>query len=244
MIITECPNFFSIKKIKVNYFQHIDEHNFVIFLFPKCDLAPKIVQQAKFVRHFENEGDDVSITGCRIISYFNLTNSDIYWLKDGIQKVMSEVASFNKQYSMENLQFAPSSYQNQGFYQCVVFSKGYMKRPIISEKIHVQFAGKKLYTILALFVTEFGTVTFFIPPDGCIFCSVKLWRSSSCVSLWGLPVSVTCHILFFLFNLFQDWLKACIYQLLYCSKFNCGNLLLRFYEDLVLISVPHFCQFS
>ena len=105
------------------------------------------MQQPKFVRHFENEGDDVSITGCRIISYFNLTNSDIYWLKDGIQKIMSKVANANKQYSMENLQFVRSSYQNQGFYQGVVFSRGYMKRPIISEKIHIQFAGKKHNTV-------------------------------------------------------------------------------------------------
>ena len=143
------------------------------------------MQQPKFVRHFENEGDDVSITGCRIISYFNLTNSDVYWLKDGIQKIMSKVASVNKQYSMENLQFLRSSYQNQGFHQCVVFSRGYMKRPIVSEKIHILFQGKKLYTIcvfikriLGLFVTKFVTVTFFMPPGRFIFFNVKLWGLS------------------------------------------------------------------
>ena len=143
MIIGECQNFFSIKKIRLNFFGSLINTIF-FFLFPKSDLASKIVQQPKFLRPFKNEGDKVLITGCRIISYFNLTNSDIYWLKDGIQKIMSEIGSVNKQYSMENLQFIRSSYQNQGFYQCVVFSKGYMKSPIMSEKIHVQFAGKKL----------------------------------------------------------------------------------------------------
>ena len=126
------------------------------------------MQQPKFLRPFKNEGDDIIIRGCRTISYFNLTNSDIYWLKDGIQKIMSKVASVNREYSMENLQFTWSSYQIQGFYQCVVFSRGYMKRLIMSEKIHVQFAGKKLYKfhtfancILGFNVTEFVTVTFF-----------------------------------------------------------------------------------
>ena len=63
------------------------------------------MQHAEFLHPFENEGDVVIITACRTISYFNLSSSDIYWLKDGIQKVMSEAATVNKKYSMENLQF-------------------------------------------------------------------------------------------------------------------------------------------
>ena len=85
MIIGECQNFFSIKKIRLNFFGSLINTIF-FFLFPKSDLASKIVQQPKFLRPFKNEGDKVHIAGCRIISYFNLTNSDIYWLKDGIQK--------------------------------------------------------------------------------------------------------------------------------------------------------------
>ena len=109
------------------------------------------MQQPEFVRPFKNEGEEINITGCRIISSFNLTNSDIYWLKDGVQKIMLKVAGTSNGYLMENLQFARSSYRNQGFYQCAVFSIGYMKSPIMSEKIHIQFAGKILYTFNSFF---------------------------------------------------------------------------------------------
>lgn len=45
------------------------------------------------------------------------------------------------EYILGNLKFEKSSYINQGYYQCAVFSKDYMKKPLLSEKIHVQFTG-------------------------------------------------------------------------------------------------------
>ena len=114
------------------------------------------MQQPEFVHPFKNEGEDVDITGCRIISSFSLTDSDIYWLKDGVQKIKLKVTSVGIGYSIENLQFVRSSYHNQGFYQCVVFSRGCMRNPIMSEKIHVQFAGRKFYIFSVVLKYIFG----------------------------------------------------------------------------------------
>lgn len=134
------------------------------------------MQQPELVRPFKNEGDNVSIRGCQVISCFNLTNSEIYWLKDGVQKIILNVTSVSNGYLMENLQFTKSSYQNQGFYQCAVFSRGYMKSPILSERIHIQFAGKKLPTFNAFFNHIFKFfVTVIVNIFWCMFFIVKLW---------------------------------------------------------------------
>lgn len=93
-----------------------------------------------------NEGESVTIRGCRIISHFNLTTSNGYWLKNGVEKVVMENAQLNagerrNEYILGNLTFEKSSYINQGYYQCAVFSTPYMKEPLLSKKIHIQFTG-------------------------------------------------------------------------------------------------------
>ena len=111
-----------------------------------------ITEQPKLIGRIQNEGETIVIRGCQIVSYFNLTNSDVYWLKNGLEKVALENVTITgrnrrSEYLLSDLQFERSNYVNQGFYQCAVFSRSFMKTPILSEKIHIQFEGQFLHLI-------------------------------------------------------------------------------------------------
>ena len=86
----------------------------------------------------------MGIQGCTVVSNFNLTNANFNWLKNGAQrfgnKNVSEADSRN--FTLDSLEFGNSTVWDQGFYQCEVFVNGYMEKPLLSQKIHIQFQGE------------------------------------------------------------------------------------------------------
>ena len=86
---------------------------------------------------------------CLIVSHFNLSDGDVYLLKNGLEKlsvggfvqVNSENASTQiYETTVQNL--STNIYSAQGFYQCVVFTRRFMKREVKSQKLQIQFQGK------------------------------------------------------------------------------------------------------
>lgn len=76
----------------------------------------------------------------------------MYWLKNGLEKVALDtvtitVGNGRSEYVLTDLQVERSNYEDQGFYQCAVFSRSYMKKPTLSEKVHIQFEGQFFYVI-------------------------------------------------------------------------------------------------
>ena len=86
---------------------------------------------------------------CLIVSHFNLSDGDVYLLKNGLQKL--SVGGF-VQVNSENLlaqiyettlqNLSTNIYNAQGFYQCVVFTPRFMKREVKSQKLQIKFPGK------------------------------------------------------------------------------------------------------
>ena len=84
---------------------------------------------------------------CFIVSHFNLSDGDVYLLKNGFEKL--SIGGFEG-VNPENVQFYQTTVQNlssniysaQGFYQCVLFTPRFMKREVKSQKQQIQFHGK------------------------------------------------------------------------------------------------------
>lgn len=91
---------------------------------------------------------------CKIASHFVLHNADMYWLKNGFEKLkfrrIRNEADRDSLLQLTTLELTSSSndsYSHQGYYQCVVFAPRYMKEKekVRSLKLQVQFQGNFLY---------------------------------------------------------------------------------------------------
>ena len=86
---------------------------------------------------------------CFIVSHFNLSDGDVYLLKNGFEKLsiggFMEVNSENalgQTYKTTVQNLSSNIYSAQGFYQCVVFTARFMKREVKSQKLQIQFQGE------------------------------------------------------------------------------------------------------
>lgn len=87
----------------------------------------------------------MGIGGCTVVTNFNLTNVNFYWLKNGVQRLGNKnisVEADSRSFTLDSLEIENSTILDQGFYQCEVFLKGYMEKPLRSPKFHIQFQGK------------------------------------------------------------------------------------------------------
>ena len=85
---------------------------------------------------------------CNVVSHFTLHDADVYWLKNGFEKL--EFGKIRKQDDRDSLlqsmtielsATSNDSYSHQGYYQCVIFAPRFMKEEILSSKLQVQFQG-------------------------------------------------------------------------------------------------------
>ena len=86
---------------------------------------------------------------CNVASHFLLHDADVYWLKNGFEKL--KFRKIGNQVDRDGLLQSSTielpatsndSYSYQGFYQCVVFAPRFMKEEVRSSKLQVQFQGK------------------------------------------------------------------------------------------------------
>lgn len=86
---------------------------------------------------------------CFIVSHFNLSDGDVYLLKNGFEKLriggfvqVNPENALAQIYDTEAQNFSNNIYSAQGFYQCVVFTPRFMKREVKSQKLQIQFQGE------------------------------------------------------------------------------------------------------
>ena len=84
--------------------------------------------------------------GCSIASHFNLSETEVYWLKNGHEKIYLNISGavpkgegvvklINNSFKVDE------KYLIQGYYHCVVFNARYMRKEARSKKLHLQFQG-------------------------------------------------------------------------------------------------------
>ena len=85
---------------------------------------------------------------CNVASHFTLLNADMYWLKNGFEKLKfrkfgnyADGDNFIQSMTIELSASSNDSYSYQGYYQCVVYAQRLMKEEVKSSKLHVQFQG-------------------------------------------------------------------------------------------------------
>ena len=85
---------------------------------------------------------------CKVASHFVLHDADVYWLKNGFEKLkfrkignQTDRDSLLQSTTIELPFTSNDSYSHQGYYQCVVFARRFMKEGILSSKLQVQFQG-------------------------------------------------------------------------------------------------------
>ena len=86
---------------------------------------------------------------CVIASHFLLHDADVYWLKNGFEKLkfrkignQTDRDCLLQSTIIELSAASNNSYGYQGYYQCVVFSRRFMKEEVRSSKLQLQFEGK------------------------------------------------------------------------------------------------------
>ena len=86
---------------------------------------------------------------CNVASHFTLHDADVYWLKNGFEKLkfrkignQADRDSLLQSTTIELSASSNESYSHQGYYQCAVFARSFMKEEIRSSKLQVQFQGK------------------------------------------------------------------------------------------------------
>ena len=77
-----------------------------------------------------------------------LHDADVYWLKNGFEKLkrrkignQADRDSLLQSTTIELSATSNDSYSHQGYYQCVVFARRFMKEEVLSSKLQVQFQG-------------------------------------------------------------------------------------------------------
>ena len=83
---------------------------------------------------------------CNIACHFLLHETDMYWLKNGFEKLKFKTTGNQEgllqSTTIELAATSNDSYIYQGYYQCVVFAPRFMKEEVRSSKLQVQFEGK------------------------------------------------------------------------------------------------------
>ena len=86
---------------------------------------------------------------CNVASHFLLHDADVYWLKNGFEKLkfrkirnQANRDGLLQSTTVELSATSNDSYSYQGYYQCVVFARRFMKEEVRSSKLQVQFQGK------------------------------------------------------------------------------------------------------
>ena len=102
---------------------------------------PKLLTQPRLQEPINSTGESFVITGCSFASHINLTQTDVFWIKNGITRIRTNVTQSNGIYQLSNLIYEASTYQEQGYYQCAVFTEECMSKEVRSQKIEVQFQG-------------------------------------------------------------------------------------------------------
>ena len=133
---------FSRKMLYTNSVKFIWKFHFSI-LVPRIISKPYLKRPVKVTKDFP-----VKMT-CNVASHFVLHDADIYWLKNGFQKLKFK-RKIGNQADRENLiqsttielsASSNDSYSHQGYYQCVVFARRFMKEEVRSSKFQLQFQG-------------------------------------------------------------------------------------------------------
>ena len=109
-------------------------------------IEPKFISQPSFGAPFTTTEDYVNLTGCIVATHFNLTKNEIYWLKNGYEKIHLNISDVIPKgggvVKLTNNNFGVNvKYPIQGYYQCVIFNASYMKEEARSKKVHLQFQG-------------------------------------------------------------------------------------------------------
>ena len=84
---------------------------------------------------------------CNIASHFMLHDVDVYWFKNGFEKLKfrkiqnHSVGQRLLQSTIELSSSSNDSYSHQGYYQCVIFAQRFMEKEVRSSKLQVQFQG-------------------------------------------------------------------------------------------------------
>ena len=106
---------------------------------------------------------------CNIASHFPLHDGDVYWIKNGFNKLnpnkIQNHSDGNRTFQSASIELSVSfndSYKHQGYYQCVVFVQKFMKKEVKSSKLHVQFQGNffMLWNIVDMAIIDFTNICF------------------------------------------------------------------------------------
>ena len=88
---------------------------------------------------------------CNIASHFELHDADMYWFKNGFEKLKfrrirgeAHGGSSLQSTTIELTSSSNDSYSHQGYYQCVIFARKCMKKEVRSSKLQLQFQGNFL----------------------------------------------------------------------------------------------------
>ena len=75
----------------------------------------------------------------------------MYWVKNGFEKLkfrkivnQADRGSLLQSMTIELPASFNDSYSHQGYYQCIVFARRFMKEEVISSKLQLQFQGNFL----------------------------------------------------------------------------------------------------
>ena len=117
-----------------------------IYVYHTFFVEPKIISQPSFETPFNTTKDFVKLIGCNIATHFNLSGAEVYWLKNGYEKIHLNISDVIPEgggvVKLTDDSFkSDEKYRIQGYYQCVVFNSSYMKEQARSEKLHLQFQG-------------------------------------------------------------------------------------------------------
>ena len=96
--------------------------------------------------------DNLIIPGCRFSHSVYLNQKNVYWLKDGVQKITatfhvirnetqrSDYSQGMREYKMNDIEIAEGNYTHQGYYECVIHIPGKYKKKS-PQRVDVQFTG-------------------------------------------------------------------------------------------------------
>ena len=111
-------------------------------------LGPRIISKPYFKRPVKSAKDFPVNMTCNIASHFMLHDADVYWLKNGFEKLKyrkirnhTDEESVLQSTTIELSASSNDSYSHQGYYQCVVFAQRFMKKEVKSSKLQLQFQG-------------------------------------------------------------------------------------------------------
>ena len=110
--------------------------------------APYFTKHPEFRTPVKIITDNTFLFACNFASHFNISESDVYWLKNGYEKVQIGLSGRNPIVAMGgsvlrtlDIAFEVPTYFDQGSYQCVVYNR-YTKREVKSRKLHLQYEGE------------------------------------------------------------------------------------------------------